>query len=105
MSSASDIGQKLLDAQKGVPGVPSMPDLFFCHVNNVKELGTENLVDWQRQFSQEELDAYIPEFLNDGMADGRLSVFPVSKSTHMLYISGSQFERFSACLLYTSRCV
>lgn len=96
MSSASDIGQKLLDAQKGVPGVPSMPDLFFCHVNNVKELGTENLVDWQRQFSQEELDAYIPEFLNDGMADGRLSVFPVSKSTHMLYIAGSQFERFSA---------
>ena len=96
MSNASDIGEKLLDAQKGMPGVPAMPDLFFCHINNAKELGTENLVDWQDRFSEKELDAYIPEFLHDGMADGRLSVFPVSKSTHMLYISGSQFERFSA---------
>ncbi len=96
MSSASDIGEKLLAAQKGMPGVPAMPDLFFCHVNNAKELGTENLLDWQDQFAEDELDAYIPEFLQDGMADGRLSVFPVSKSTHMLYISGSQFGRFSA---------
>lgn len=29
MSSTSQIGAKLLDAQAQTPGVPSMPDLFF----------------------------------------------------------------------------
>ena len=31
MLNASQIEQKLLDAQNDVPGVPSIPDLFFCH--------------------------------------------------------------------------
>lgn len=96
MANASSIGTKLLDAQKGTPGVPAMPDLFFCHNSNVKELGAENLINWKDLFTDEELDGYIPEFLEDGMVDGRLSIFPVSKSTHLLYLAGAQFDRFSA---------
>lgn len=34
MSNASQIGAKLLNAQQGKAGVPSMPDLFFCHASN-----------------------------------------------------------------------
>lgn len=45
MSNASQIGEKLLNAQQGKAGVPAMPDLFFCHASNAKELGTENLID------------------------------------------------------------
>lgn len=38
---------------------------------------------------------YVPEFLDDGMVGDSLSVFPVSKSTHFLFVSGTQFDRFS----------
>lgn len=73
-----------------------MPDLFFAHKSNALELGTDNLLDWNEYFSEKELSSYVPEFLEDGTADGRLAVFPVSKSTHLLFIAGGQFERFSA---------
>lgn len=96
MSNASKIGEKLLDAHNKIPGSAEMPDLFFAHKSNVLELGTDNLLDWNEYFSEKELSAYVPEFLEDGTADGRLSVFPVSKSTHLLFIAGGQFERFSA---------
>ena len=96
MSNASKIGEKLLDAHNKIPGSAEMPDLFFAHKSNVLELGTDNLLDWNEYFSEKELSAYVPEFLEDGTADGKLSVFPVSKSTHLLFIAGGQFERFSA---------
>lgn len=96
MSNASKIGEKLLDAQNKVPGSAEMPDLFFAHKSNALGLGTDNLLDWKEYFSEKELSAYVPGFLEDGTVDGKLSVFPVSKSTHLLFIAGSQFERFSA---------
>ncbi len=96
MSSTAQIGQKLLDAQAQTPGVPAMPDLFFCHNNNAEELGAENLLNWDTIFTEDELASYVPEFLADGMVEDALCVFPVSKSTHMLFVSGTQFERFSA---------
>ncbi len=96
MSSTAQIGEKLLDAQARTPGVPAMPDLFFCHNNNASELGAENLLDWSTLFSEDELRAYVPEFLEDGMVGDALCVFPVSKSTHMLFLAGAQFDRFAA---------
>lgn len=96
MSSTTQIGEKLLTAQSGKTGGMEMPDLFFCHKNNVEELGADNLLDWNDVFTEEELKNYVPEFLEDGMADDHLSIFPISKSTHLLFISGTQFERFSA---------
>ena len=96
MSNASAIGTKLIDAQNGKPGVPAMPDLFFCHSSNAAELGEDNLINWNDMFTKAELDSYVPEFVDDGTVNDKLLVFPVSKSTHVLYIAGTQFERFSA---------
>lgn len=95
MSSTAQIGEKLLAAQRGDAGLPDMPDLFFCHVSNAQELGADNLLNWNDWFTEDELSSYVPEFLADGTADEKLLVFPVSKSTHVLCISGTQFDRFS----------
>lgn len=95
MSNASQIGEKLLNAQQGKAGVPAMPDLFFCHASNAKELGTENLIDWKNQFTATELDSFVDSFVADGIVGDSLSVLPVSKSTHLLYLAGSSFERFA----------
>lgn len=95
ISNAAQIGQKLIDAKNEVPGVIDMPDLFFCHNNNADELGVENLIDWNDYFTKQELEGYVDEFLDDGVVDGSLAVFPVSKSTHVLYVSDSQFSKFA----------
>ena len=96
MSNASKIGKKLLDAHNKMPGSAEMPDLFFAHKSNALKLGVDCLLDWNEYFSEKELPAYVPGFLEDGTADGKLPGFPVSKSTQLLFIAGGQFERFSA---------
>lgn len=96
MSNASQIGKKLKDAQTGKAGSKEMPDLFFCHSGDARSLGADNLLDWNDFFSQSELDEFVPDFLSDGKVDDNLSVFPVSKSTYMLFIAGGVFERFAA---------
>ena len=96
MSSASQIGGYLKDAQSGGKGVQEMPDLFTCHISDATALGEENLVDWHDWFAEEELADFVPGFLSDGTAeDGRLLIFPVSKSTQLLMCNGSGFARFS----------
>ena len=96
LSSTAQIGEKLLAAQREEAGSVAMPDLFFCHNNNAMELGADNLLNWQEVFSKAELADYVPSFVEDGMVEGQLSVFPISKSTHLLFIAGTQFARFSA---------
>ena len=95
-SSASKIGGYLKEAQSGGQEVQEMPDLFTCHISDATALGEENLVDWHDWFTEEELADFVPGFLSDGMAeDGRLLIFPVSKSTQLLMCNGSGFARFS----------
>ena len=56
-----------------------MPDLFTCHIVDALELGEDNLVDWNEQFTADELSDFVPGFLDDGtVEDGRLLVLPVS---------------------------
>ncbi|MBE6613154.1 MAG: extracellular solute-binding protein, partial [Ruminococcaceae bacterium] len=96
VTGTSKILDQLLDAKAGVPGSPEMPDLFSCHTQNAVTLGSENLVDFSEWFTKKELGGYVPEFVESGIIDGRLAVFPVSKSTYALFLNGSQFARFSA---------
>lgn len=95
MSNATEIGQKLLDAQANKPGALEMPDLFFCHVNNAKDLGIENLLNWNDRFSKKELNAFVNDFITDGTTEGSLAVLPVSKSTHLLFVAGGVFDTFA----------
>ena len=96
MSSAGKIGGQLAEAQSGAPGALDMPDLFFCHNSDAAKLGAENLLNWNDYFTDGERADFVSDFLADGIVGEKLVVFPVSKSTHVLYISDREFSRFSA---------
>lgn len=96
VTGTSKILAQLLEAQAGNPGAAELPDLFSCHTQNAPALGAENLLDFGKWFSEDELAGYVPEFLDSGMLEGKLAVFPVSKSTYALFINGLQFDRFAA---------
>ena len=95
-SSASQIGAFLLQAQAGGSELPEMPDVFTCHIGDALALGAENVVDWNDLFTEKDREEFVSGFLDDGTADGKLLVFPMSKSTHVLMLNGSAFDRFSA---------
>ena len=95
LSSASKIGGYLKEAQHG-GDLQEMPDLFTCHIGDATALGVDNLVDWHDWFKEEELSDFVPSFLEDGtVSDGKLLLFPISKSTQLLMCNGSGFARFS----------
>lgn len=96
MSSATYIGQKLLDAQAQKAGAADMPDLFFCHANNAADLGVDNLINWKDLFNEQELSAYVSDFISDGTVGDSLSVLPISKSTILLFVAGGVFDTFAA---------
>lgn len=96
VSNASDIGEQLMDARAGKPGAGSMPDLFLCYPGTASLLGPENLTDWSEYFPEEELDSFVDAFVEEGKLKGRFCVFPLCKSTRLLYVNGTEFDRFSS---------
>lgn len=96
VSNNKNIYKDVLAAANGDPGAPELPDMFVSYPKTVLALPDESiLVDYRDWFSQEELDAFVPEFLADGMVNGRLTVLPVAKSTELLYVNKTAFDRFS----------
>ena len=55
----------------------------------------DNLVDFNDYFSKEELDAYIPAFVEEGMIEDKLLIFPIAKSTEILFVDKTLFDRFA----------
>lgn len=84
------------DAKAGKPGALDLPDLFSAHPADASALGIETLVDWNDWFTAEDMAAYVPGFVQDGIIEGRQVVFPVSKSTQLIFLNGSQYARFAA---------
>ena len=96
MTNSAAIGGQLQDAKAGKPGALDLPDLFSAHSADASALGIENLVDWNDWFTAEDMAAYVPGFVQDGIIDGKQVVFPVSKSTQLIFLNGSQYARFAA---------
>ena len=94
LSSAAKIGGFLLETQGD--SAQEMPDLFTCHIGDAIALGEDNLLDWNDYFTEQEQSEFVSGFLADGEADGKLLVFPLSKSTQLLMLNGTGFARFSA---------
>ena len=85
MTNSAAIGGQLQDAKAGKPGALDLPDLFSAHSADASALGIENLVDWNDWFTAEDMAAYVPGFVQDGIIDGKQVVFPVSKSTQLIF--------------------
>ena len=53
-------------------------------------------MDLNQYFTPQELSAYIPEFLEEGRLNGdHLYVFPTAKSTEVLFVNTTIFDRFA----------
>lgn len=58
-------------------------------------MGEDNLLDWNDYFTEQEQSEFVSGFLADGKADdGKLLVFPLSKSTQLLMFNGTALPAF-----------
>ena len=70
----------LVAAAHNEPGAGKLPDLFVCYPKTAIAMGTDILLDWNGMFSEQEKSEYHPDFLEEGIIDGKLIVFPMAKS-------------------------
>ncbi|HZJ83400.1 MAG TPA: extracellular solute-binding protein [Clostridia bacterium] len=97
ISSSDTLHEKLIMAANGDPGAPILPDITTSYPKTALNLKEKDLqVDLSKQFTDKELSAYIPEFLNEGrLEEDALYVFPIAKSTEVLFINATIFNRFA----------
>lgn len=97
VSNSGVIHENVLAAAYKDPGAPELPDLFVSYPKTVLALPDENiLADYHDYFTDEELDAYLPEFIEEGTVDDRLVILPLAKSTEILFVNKTAFDRFAA---------
>lgn len=98
ISSSAALQEKLTVIAAGDPGAPEMPNITTCYPATAALLAERGLLaPMDGQFTEAELAEYLPRFVDKGrLSDGALYVFPFAKSTEVLFLNQTLFERFSS---------
>ncbi len=96
VTNTNTIHENVLASAYGDPGASKLPDMFVSYPKTVLAMPDDTvLVDYYDYFSEEELDEFIPAFLEEGVIHERLSILPVAKSTEVMFINKTAFDRFA----------
>lgn len=97
VSNSGSIHKSVLAAANSDPGAPALPDMFVSYPKTVLALPDQDiLVDYRDYFSEEELAAFIPAFREEGTIGGRQVILPLAKSTEVLFVNRTLFDRWAA---------
>lgn len=97
ISGSAALHDKLTSAANNDPGAPELPDISVVYPKTAILLAEKGLLaDISEYFNKDELSAYVPQFVKEGTLQGKLFVFPVAKSTEVLFVNRTIFDRFSA---------
>lgn len=75
-----------------------LPDIFSCYGSNAMEFEEEGLLaDLDDYFTKDELDEYVDEYIEEGRIgkDKQLVVFPIAKSTEVMTINKTDWDKFA----------
>ncbi len=97
VTNTNTIHENVLASAHNDPGAAELPNMFISYPKTVLALPDRSvLVDYRDYFSEDELAGFIPEFIEEGTIDGQLSVLPIAKSTEIMFVNKTDFDRFAA---------
>ena len=98
ISSSSELNESLNMIVNGDPGAPEMPDIFTGYPKIAVQFQEKNMLcNLDNYFSTKELSQYVDAFVEEGrLSGGGLYVFPLAKSTEILYLNQTLFDQFAA---------
>jgi multiple sugar transport system substrate-binding protein len=98
VTDAKIISEQLLAAANRDPGAPPMPDIAVLYPQVAVTLAERGvLADLGRYLPEETVASFVPRFVEEGRLGGdTLYLLPVAKSSEVLYLNRTLFERFSA---------
>ena len=96
--SVNDLETSVLAAAEGKVGAEKLPNIVSSYADTAFTLDQMGLaVDLSPYLTEKEKSAYIAGFLEEGdlMNNGELKVFPIAKSTELLYLNTTDFAPFA----------
>lgn len=97
--SVPDLETAVRDSIAGKVGADEMPDIFSSYADTAYEVeqagALANLSDY---LSKADLKKYVDSYIEEGCiaADGTLRIFPTAKSTEIMMINKTDWERFAS---------
>jgi multiple sugar transport system substrate-binding protein len=97
ITSSAELQASLNMIVNGDPGAPRMPDITTGYpAIAILFKNRDMLVNFDDYFTRDEIAKYVPAFVNEGrLGDSGLYVFPFAKSTEILYLNQTLFNRFA----------
>lgn len=93
--TSEELDEALYNSANHMIGASPMPNLFTAYPDSAYRLDQITpLADLYTYFNEEELSAYRPEFLKEGIWGDALKMIPIAKSTELLYLNGTDWEVF-----------
>ncbi len=96
--NSDELNSALYDSANHIIGSDPLPNLFIAYPDSAYRLDQiAPLMELDQYFSSRELELYRPEFLAEGIWEEGASpkMLPVAKSTELLFLNGTDFDRFS----------
>lgn len=95
VTDSGKIDEMLTASVEGQPGANSLPDLFTAYPRVAEQFEEGQLLNWENYFSEEELSAYRTDFLSEGYLGDQLLMLPFAKSSELLFVNKTLFDRFA----------
>lgn len=97
MGSIANLEEAITNSAMGVINSQPMPQIFSSYPDKAMDIDALGMVaDINGYFSSEEKDAYVQDFLADGVfQEERLLLLPVVKSTELLYLNKTGWDAFA----------
>ncbi|MEG0277322.1 MAG: extracellular solute-binding protein [Coprobacillus sp.] len=96
--NVNELGQSVIDAANKKVGAKEVPDIFAAYADTAYQMDALGLVeDLKPYFSDEALNKYIEGYIKEGYLnkDKQLKIFPIAKSTEVMMINMTDFEKFA----------
>ena len=97
--NVTDLEANVLAAAQGKVGAAALPNLYSGYADMAYDLDLMGkVVDLAPYLTAKEKAAYVDGFLSEGdlMNNGELKIFPVAKSTELLFLNDTDWQAFAA---------
>jgi multiple sugar transport system substrate-binding protein len=97
VTDAEIISSHLTAAANRDPGAPELPDIAVVYPQTAVTLAEKGvLANLDEYFTEDDLSPFVPQFIEEGRLGGdNLYILPVAKSSEVLYLNRTLFDRFS----------
>lgn len=97
--TVNDLEANVMDAAEGKVGSAEMPTIFAAYANTAYKLDQMGMVvDLKDYLTEDEQAAFVPGYITEGDFDGSgsIKIFPVAKSTELLFLNDTDWQAFAA---------